>query len=111
MNQKSHRAVHIATGEISEVSDAIASDPNMMLEYGYMLQPLPEGDQDETEEVEETDPEAEDQPDATGEISEVSDSNSDWEKPLEYHATTTAVATAEQEQPETPAKRAYNRKK
>lgn len=39
-----HRAVHIESGRIIEVSTHIAKQPKLMAEYGYMLQPLPADD-------------------------------------------------------------------
>ena len=44
---KMHRAVKIATGEVTEVSDVLANDPDMLLAYGFMLQPLTKEEIDE----------------------------------------------------------------
>lgn len=44
MEYKMHRAIKIATGEVIEVTDVLANDPNLLLQYGFMLQPLPEED-------------------------------------------------------------------
>jgi len=64
---KMHRVVKIATGEVSEVSALIASDPKMLLEYGFMLQEL-----EEEEEPALGLPPLEE---PTGEVSEGSDEN------------------------------------
>ena len=44
MEYTMHRAIKISTGEVLEVSDVLANDPNLLLQYGFMLQPLPEED-------------------------------------------------------------------
>lgn len=54
MKEKTHRVVKIATGEVSEVSEMVASDRGMLLEYGYMLQELDEDDSSYEEDLTES---------------------------------------------------------
>jgi len=39
-----HRVIKIESGKVDYVSDHIANDKELLLEYGYMLQPMPEAD-------------------------------------------------------------------
>jgi len=41
---KVHRVIKIESGKVDYVSDHIANDKELLLEYGYMLQPMPEAD-------------------------------------------------------------------
>jgi len=96
MEYKMHRAIKISTGEVLEVSDVLANDPDMLLAYGFMLQPLPE--EDITEELNTKFEESKEEK-YTGEVLEVSENAA-----LEY-------VPSETETKDQPAKRTYNKKK